>query len=247
MLQQLIQRANINNTAGNSGNNSSTAAMHATTSPHSAWVVDSGASEHMTGDKSLFSNFSPCKTPQTVRIANGTRTKVVGTGIIYLSNTLILNSVLFVPDLDCSLISVSRLNRDLNCETKFLADSCVFQDLSTGKMIGSAEYRAGLYILDVSLPSSHFVDHNYQSTYSLKSSSQSNKESAIMMWHFRLGHPNFMYLKHLFPSLFINKNPNSFHCEVCQLAKHTRNTYAPRQYQPSHPFTLIHGDIWGPF
>ena len=56
-----------------------------------------------------------------------------------------------------------------------------------------------------------------------------------------------MYLLRLFPSLFINKNPNLFHCEVCQLAKHTRNTYSPRSYKPSHPFSLIHGDIWGPF
>ena len=164
-----------------------------------------------------------------------------------ISQTLILKSVLFVLDLGCSLVSVSRLNRDLNCETKFLADSCVFQDLSTGKMIGSADFRAGLYILDVSPSSSHFVGHKCQLIHSLKSSRQSNKESEIMMWHFRLGHPIFLYLKHLFPSLFINKNPNSFHCEVCQWAKHTRNTYAPRQYQPSHPFTLIHGDIWGPF
>ena len=169
----------------------------------------------MIGDRSLFTSYSPCNSLQTVRIANGARTKVVGTGIIGLSNTVILKSMLFVPNLDCNLISVSSLNRDLNSETKFLSKSCVFQDLSSGKMIGNVDFRAGLYVLDVNTPSIHSISHQCQLIHSLSSNSHSNKESEIMMCHFRLSHPNFLYLKHFFPSLFINKNPSLFHCEVC--------------------------------
>jgi len=54
-----------------------------------------------------------------------------------------------------------------------------------------------------------------------------------------------MYLQKLFPSLF-NKNPNIFHCDVCQLAKHSRNTYPTQPYKPSHPFSLIRSDVRGP-
>ena len=247
LLQQLIHKANINTTFSSNKNNSSNSTLHAAKSPSSSWIVDSSASNHVTDGRSLFTSYSPCNGLQTVRIANGTRTKVVETRIICLSNTLILKSVLFVPNLDCNLISVSSPNRDLNCETKCLAKSCVFQDLSSGKTIGSADFRAGLYVLDVSTPSIHSVSHRCQLIHSLTSDSHSNKESEIMMWHFLLGHPNFLYLKHLFPSLFTNRNPGLFHCEVCQLAKHTRNTYSSRPYKPSHPFSLIHGDIWGPF
>ena len=75
---------------------------------------------------------------------------------------------------------------------------------------------------------------------------QSNKNSAIMFWNYRLGHPNFMCLKKLFPSQFINKDAKLFQCEICQLAKHTRTTYSPQPYEPTIPFSLIHGDIWGP-
>ena len=67
-----------------------------------------------------------------------------------------------------------------------------------------------------------------------------------MLWHYRLGHPNFFYLKRLFPSLFMNINPHFFQCDICQLSKHTRSHYAPKIYKPSKPFFLIHGDIWGP-
>jgi len=66
-----------------------------------------------------------------------------------------------------------------------------------------------------------------------------------MLWHYRLGYPNFMYLKKMFPSLF-NKRLRNFHCETCQLSKRTRSTYPPQPYKPSQPFSLIHSDVWGP-
>ena len=53
-----------------------------------------------------------------------------------------------------------------------------------------------------------------------------------------------MYLRHLFPSLFHNKD--SFQCEVCQLSKHRHVFLPPQIYRASKPFTLIHSDIWGP-
>ena len=67
-----------------------------------------------------------------------------------------------------------------------------------------------------------------------------------MLWHFRLGHPNFHYLAKLFPKLFVNKNPSSFKCHICHLAKQTKTSYLPSFYKPSHPFSLIHSDVWGP-
>ena len=67
-----------------------------------------------------------------------------------------------------------------------------------------------------------------------------------MLWHYRLGHPSFQYLKHLFPSLFRNKNPSSFQCEFCELAKHHRTSFPLQPYRISKPFSLIHSDVWGP-
>ena len=52
-----------------------------------------------------------------------------------------------------------------------------------------------------------------------------------MLWHYRLGHPNFMYLEKLVPSLFTNKNSESFKCEVCQFSKHIRSSYPTISYK----------------
>ena len=77
-------------------------------------IVDSGASNHMTGDASLFQYYSPCREGLIVKITDGSQSKVVGTGSIFLSADLTIQSVLHVPNLDCNFLSVSKLSRDLN-------------------------------------------------------------------------------------------------------------------------------------
>ena len=66
-----------------------------------------------------------------------------------------------------------------------------------------------------------------------------------MLWHYRLGHPNFVYLRKLFPSL-INKNSENLQCEVCQFSKHVRNSYPTQPYKSPHTFYLVYSDVWGP-
>ena len=64
--------------------------LHVAKSSSVSWIVDSGVSNHMTGDKSLFSQFYPSRSHHTVCIANGSHAKVVGKGTIQLLETLSL-------------------------------------------------------------------------------------------------------------------------------------------------------------
>ncbi|RVW38442.1 Retrovirus-related Pol polyprotein from transposon TNT 1-94 [Vitis vinifera] len=82
-----------------------------------------------------------------VRIADGSLSKVAGTGSVVLSRDLTLNSVLLVPNLDCNLLSISKLTKEKRCITNFSSTHCEFQDLDSGKTIGNAEECSGLYIL----------------------------------------------------------------------------------------------------
>ena len=75
-------------------------------------------------------------------------------------------------------------------------------------------------------------------------SSFRTKQQEIMLWHFRLGHPHFQCLKHLFPSLFNNKDV--FQCDICQFAKHQCPNYPSQPYKAYKPFAMIHSDIWDP-
>ena len=155
-----------------------------------------------------------------------------------------------MPNLNCNLLFISKLNRDLNCETKFLAKSCVFQDLKSRKIINNAKLCAGLYLLRVNNSPTTSECKNLRvkshcQFSSFESIDHSNKVSTVMMWHYSPGYPNFLYLECLFPSLFINKNVKLFQCDVYQLSRHTSNHYTPRPHTPSQPFSPIYGDIWG--
>ena len=204
------------------------------------WIIDSGATDHMTGLSNLFFTYKPLSGKQKVKIADGSLSSVAGKGSISVSKTMILKSVLHVPNLPCNLLSVSKLTKDLNCMANFSPSNCEFQDLCTGKKIGSAKEVDGLYYFEEepeALSNLSLVD---------KIVSQVPSENEISLMHLRLGHPNFSYLKLLFPTLFKNKSDINFKCEVCELSKHHRTHFPAQTYKVSQPFSLIQSDVWYP-
>ena len=120
-----------------------------------------------------------------------------------MTKDLILEFVHHVPNLSCNLISVGKLTKDLKCVVNFSPNGCIFQDMLLGKRIGSGKEVDGLLILQ-----------EEKKTQALQAEKSSGNKDEIMRWHSRLGHPNFKYLKLLFPSLFKNKRMSDFHCEV---------------------------------
>lgn len=150
-----------------------------------------------------------------------------------------MHSILHVPKLACNLVSISKLTHELNCSTDVSATCCLIQEQGSKRMIGVAKQDGGLYYFE------NDERMERQATIAKSNlSSVSNKD--IIMWHRMLGHPNFHYLKHLLPDLYINKNSNFFTCDICQLAKHIGTSFPAKQYVESHPFSLVHSDISGP-
>ncbi|KMQ87101.1 transposon unclassified [Lasius niger] len=81
---------------------------------YNKWLVDSGASEHMTFDRTLFVSYSTLLNKRSVIIGDGRKLDAVGVGQIvvkafngkcYIETTL--NNVLHVPDLKMNLFSVA--------------------------------------------------------------------------------------------------------------------------------------------
>ena len=65
-------------------------------------------------------------------------------GSIRLNEKLVLNDVLFMPSLNCNLISIAQLIEDLCCTVTFTHKSCVVQDLTMKMRIGSGEHIKGV-------------------------------------------------------------------------------------------------------
>ena len=68
----------------------------ASITPSSAWVIDSGATDHVTDMQSGFHTFTQ-RPLRRVKIADGTFTPILGKGSINVSPDLSLFSVLHVP------------------------------------------------------------------------------------------------------------------------------------------------------
>jgi len=85
--------------------------------PSTVWIMDSGASNHMTGDKSLFTTLESTNQIDPIQIANGKTVQVKGEGTVTLQVrdidgddlTITMENVLYIPDLKPNLLSVKEI------------------------------------------------------------------------------------------------------------------------------------------
>ncbi|KAK2991709.1 hypothetical protein RJ640_014987 [Escallonia rubra] len=224
-------------TAGNGGK----ALNMSTLVTNNAWIIDSGATDHMTFDSRQVSTLKQ-SSQKFVTTANGTPTPIVGEGHLPLTSNMNLDSVLVVPSLDYNLLSVSQITTALFCVVIFWPNFCVFKDIRTRQTIGCGVRRGKLYYLDLVSNSSDKL----RQALMVNDSEGEMRKSEIWLWHRRLGHASFGYLKKLFPSLFTKCDVSSFQCEVCELAKSHRVSFPLALNKSPDPFMIIHSDVWGP-
>ena len=87
------------------------------------WILDSGASDHISGNKDVFSSLTFPPSLPTITLANGSHAMAKGIGSACPIPSLPLCSVLYVPDFPFNLISISKLTRDLYCSLTFSCNS----------------------------------------------------------------------------------------------------------------------------
>ncbi|KAM1796491.1 hypothetical protein ACFX11_036727 [Malus domestica] len=80
---------------------------------NAGWILDSGATDHMTYDKTLFQSMThPHR--KCVATANGSTAAVVGAGTVSLTS-LPLHNCLLIPSLSHHLLSVPQVTEQLDC------------------------------------------------------------------------------------------------------------------------------------
>lgn len=110
-------------------------------SPRKKWIIDTGATNHMTSDISLLNKASiyELNSPNHVYLPI---TLVIAQ---YPAKTL--TNVFHVPGFKYNLLSVSKITKELRCSIFFFPDFCIFQKLYNGRVREIGKKENGLYIL----------------------------------------------------------------------------------------------------
>ena len=111
------------------------------------WVIDIGATDHMTSLSNFLSREKNSGVNCCIKLPNGNQVSVTHVGDVQLSNNLTLKDILVVLDFKYNLPSVSKLYRDSKCVAVFYDEVCLLQDYATRVINGLGEYRDGLYHL----------------------------------------------------------------------------------------------------
>eukprot|EP00963_Diacronema_lutheri_P011921 scaffold1513_cov379-Pavlova_lutheri.AAC.1 len=174
---------------------------HQATDTNGGWIIDSGASWHITGNKDILEVSSIKKKEVQVEITDGSilTSQLMGTAELTLTNNpntkLILQNVLYIPQASANLISVKDLCRR-GMTVIFGPNGCKIQK---GKIKLSVSTKHGNY-------------------YCLQATAK--------IWHQRLGHVNAARIRKLNLPYKVD-GP----CEACITCKQTAAKHQPKDYQ----------------
>ncbi|GJX78125.1 integrase, catalytic region, zinc finger, CCHC-type containing protein [Tanacetum coccineum] len=202
------------------------------------WIVDSGCSKHMTGDRSLLKIFVK-KFLGTVRFGNDHFAAITCYGN-YVQGNITVCHVYYVEGLGHNLFSVGQFC-DGDLEVAFRSKICYVRNLEGDDLlIGARE--PNLYTISIS-------DMAASSPVSLMSKATSTKS---WLWHRRLSHLNFGTIncltKHdLVDGLSKFKHSRDHLCSACKRGKSKKSSHQPKLVPSTHSkLELLHMDLCGP-
>jgi hypothetical protein len=167
------------------------------------WILDSGASRHVTGTLDEFASYNSfyptCK--ETIQTADGTAQPIRGVGTVKCTPSITLSTVLYVPSFPVNLVSISALVDQMDCRVTLDRENCLIEDRKTGRMLGSGIRRNGLWFLD------RRIDN---STCTALAISTSEEETKVILQHCRLGHMSFDTMSRAFPDIMSKVDKKSW-------------------------------------
>lgn len=209
------------------------------------WMLDGGASDHMTSDKELFVEFR--KSEGHVIVGNGEPLKIEGIGKIKLSIStecggydLGFAEALYVPELVDNLISQGTLEKK---GYKIVSYNGV-SEISLDDVVYLKCFRVGTlyYVTTEDGTSISELKQMYEAELVNKKASR----VSFVKWHERLGHLNPADMAKI-RAIDLKDGTTQEGCGVCCAGKMKRSPFTPSELQENVDILdRIHSDLMGP-
>lgn len=201
------------------------------------WLLDSGATHHITSDLANLSLHQPYAGNEEVLIGDGSGLAISHTGSTLLPSQhrpLSLNNILCVPNIHKNLISVYRLCNSNQVSVEFFPAHFQVKDLSSGVPLLQGRTKDELY----EWPVTRSNIHSLLASTSPKTSSHK--------WHSRLGHPSFSVLQSVASQFALPMSSSSKHlsCTHCLINKSHKLPFAQSSITSSRPLQYVFSDVW---
>ncbi|KAE9107495.1 hypothetical protein PF010_g12242 [Phytophthora fragariae] len=211
-----------------------------------AWILDSGASSHMTMDRSDFSDFAELSGPLEVCVASGHRLPARGVGTVRVLSsdgvTVKMTKVLYVPLLDRKLISIPAL-ASKGMVVLFDGDGCSIQ--YQGKVVSHIRKHGAMYAWDVQV---------LKEAQGIEIAAVATSQADASVWHARLGHISLPRMRDVVrivdgvPNL-ASQQALAGACEGCACGKMSVTPFFHRsasQVKTQRILEVVHSDVMGP-
>lgn len=207
---------------------------------NSSWVLDTGASHHVTNDLQNLSLHTAYDGPDELQLRDGSGLQISHIGSSFFrfpSKIYALKNVLCVPKAQTNLVSVSSFCKSNNVSVEFFSNFFLVKDQSTGEILAKGPLEHSLYHLS----SSHFPSPIPIAQYGFRTALLPN--SGTVVWVIR--HPGCLIICCLNLSyLFISMLNNTL-CNSCQCNKSHRLPFGVSSLTSSRPLELLYSDVWG--
>ena len=191
------------------------------------WILDSRASDNLSGNKNLFSSLTITLPLPMITLANGSQIMAKGISSPCPLPSVLLTYVLYVHDSPFNVNSIKKFACNLNCLITFSDNFVTLQDRSMGR--------------------TNDIGYEFQGLFHLSSPSSSTTCTSMdtpLLIHSHLGLLNICKFRIMVPHF---SSLSSIECESCWLGKHTRVPFPKLldQRTKSH-FEFVDTDVWGP-
>nr|GEY10952.1 integrase, catalytic region, zinc finger, CCHC-type, peptidase aspartic, catalytic [Tanacetum cinerariifolium] len=201
------------------------------------WIIDSGCSKHMTGNRALLINFVE-KFLGMVRFGNNDFAVIAGYGDVVIGS-MTIKKVYYGEGLGHNLFSVGQFC-DKGLEVAFIKSTCFVRN-EDGVDLLTGDHLSNLYTIALNV-----VALNSSNCLIAKASS-----SQSWLWHQRLSHLKFATINNLVKNNLVQGIPKmkfkkDHLCSTCELGKiHRKHHKFKMDFALNKPLYLLHMDLCG--